>query len=397
MQTEMLQARKKKALNSRSMALSSTGHIRRPLKGLHSFVAPPEIGGVAVKGITDTLLGKHPEPQGTLRLRSMQGRYLGVVGRRRKLVKRLKSYNASQQRDDHGRWAAVGSALNKLGKVKLRPKVQTVGSVVSGVVGTAHTIANFGHSKPHLPNIHALIKSLDQETSRMVAQRRAQKRSSFKAGYSPGEPRDDHGRWTVGGGAIGRFFNGGKSHVYAVANELYGMKRRPPDINIKTHYMITMGGQALNGYYSPSSHTVGVATGGEHPGLTTAHEIGHAIDHRGLGQPWNSRTPEAKAWRDAIEKTPEVQQWRKWEKQGYIELNGNKYRVDKSVFKYYLSNRELWARSFAQWHTGRSHVGRLKSELRVAQHARLPLQWSNSSFRSVDQEITRLMRKNGYL
>jgi len=293
----------------------SMGHIsRRGRKkapaGINSFTHPPEI---QTKAITDTLLGKHPEPHGTLRLRSMHGRYLGVVGKRRKLVAHLRR----------------------------------------GV--------------------------------------------TLKAGYNPGQLRDAHGRWAVSGGAWGRFWHAGSHHVYTVANELYSMKRQPPKINLKTHYLITVNGVEVNGYYIPSSHTVGIATAGEHPGLTTAHEIGHAIDHRGLGSRWASGTAETKAWRKAVENTPEIRQWRQWQKQGYIEHNGNQYKVSKELFNYFLSDKELWARSFSQWHASRSHNGRLKSELRSMQHLYPPLQWSDSSFNSVNKEIDRLMRKNGYI
>lgn len=396
------EARMKEHYVADSQGHTSRRGKKKPPKGLHSFIQPPEIAGVTLKAapkqfpITDSLLGKHPQPHGILRLRSMQGKYLGVVGRRRKLVKRLKAYSPSQQRDDHGRWEAVGSALNKFSKLRLRPKVQAAGSLASSLVGAAHTAATFGHSRPHLPNLTDLIYRTEAHTRRLASQHRAKRLASFKAGFNPAEIRDAHGRWTTSGFS-GLLFGGTQRKVYRVANDLYGLKRRPPNISIKTRHTIIVGTFRVYGYYNSSKHEIGVALSGSHPSLTTAHEIGHVIDHRGMKHTWNSETPEAKAWKAAVEKTPEVQQWRKWQKQGYIQHNGNTYKVSPGLFRYYLSDRELWARSFAQWHAYHSHNGNLKSELRTQQRGHLPLQWSNRNFGAVDSEITRLMRKNGYL
>lgn len=369
----------------------SQGHLVRHGKHVEAPVH------VQTKAVTDTLLGKHPEPHGPLRLRSMRGRYLGLVGKRRQLVKRLKSYNPSQKRDDHGRWAAVGSALHALGKVRLRPKVQAVGGLASSLVGTAHSISQIGRKRKfRLPSADSLLSVIEGAEDAILARRRARQRT-FKAGFNPSQPRDQAGRWTTTGSflGLGGPDKGMTAHVHQVARELDRMKRKPPYTRVVVRSSIQGG--SINGYYNTRNGEIHIATNGQWPGMSTAHETGHSIDHKGLKQPWTSSSSEGRRWRAAVEQTPEVKQWRKWQKQGYIELNGNRYHVDQSVFRYYLSNQELWARSFAQWHATRSRNRVLKIELRRSQHQTLPLQWTSQNFGPVNTEITRLMRQNGYL
>lgn len=412
--------RKKALAHLRALEVNVMSHEKAASYKSYGREAMEFVAPVTTKVIRtgDTELGRHSEPAGSpLRLRAGSGKYLGLVGKRRKLVRKvrrlrglhsfshppeisIKTYSPTQARDDHGRWAAVGSALHKLGKVRLRTKLHNAPSAIGHALAkplspAARGLVHLGaRAVQHKLSPPSVLDVIDNALGHILSLQRARRGVRTKAGFSPTELRDSHGRWSTGGlGLLGT----STKHVRKVANELYGLKRQPPQVSLHTRYGISIDGESINGFYSPSKHEIHIATSGENPGLTTSHEFGHAFDHRGFSQHWLTSSAEGRAWRKAVNNTPEVKQWRKWQKQGYIERNGNRYHVSPDVFKYFLSNRELWARSFAQWHGTRSKNSRLKYELRTAQQNGLHTQWSNNNFSPVNAEIDRIMRKNGYI
>lgn len=157
----------------------------------------------------------------------------------------------------------------------------------------------------------------------------------------------------------------------------------------------SMGAWGAYWYDGYSSIKIDIAADCPTKMMTTAHEIGHYLDHNGFRPPgkFNSmNSPKFSGWRKAINETPEIQTWKKWQKQGYIEVNGKKYHVDDNVYKYYLDPREIWARSYSQHIASKNRSARMRSELQTEQAYILPVQWSDRSFKSVSKSIDDLMR-----
>lgn len=474
-------------------------------------------------------------------------------GRTKEWLENFKTYSPSQQRDDHGRWAAVGSALHKLGKTRLRPKVQGAPAgiyhqVLKPLNPLARGLVHLGtRAIQHKLNPPRLIDIIDEASSKYARQVRARHPASFKAGYSAAESRDDHGRWTAGAilhdprvislrkkllsvskvtaAAVltawaadfarreyghwkwqkdyerdakkwgegmrqwmkdtGNYFSEAEAalafnqwpgagemptrpgiHAYRWPQypnwQVFGGLLPPPkgkEVRLKAGYnagqprdyhgrwssggladIILHGGvqhhisntistftavhegaaQAMfsgafhivdhklrgvegedtaNGLYHYGNHSIEVSTKADYPGLTTAHEIGHSLDHTGFNMEWASGSSGGplKGWRGAVMNSSEYRQMAAAHRNDNIlEAKGQRFRVSDKFFSYLLSPRELWARSFAQWHAIHSSDRSTRRELRFAQKQQLPYYWSDKSFKPIDREITRIMKRHGY-
>ena len=109
-------------------------------------------------------------------------------------------------------------------------------------------------------------------------------------------------------------------------------------------------GRALGQYrFMPMvdrSVDIKVSRTGTHQRLTFAHEVGHFLDHKGWGGSGFAAgsDPAAKAWRDAVINSPEVQR--------LAELR--RTNPGQKWYRYATRFDELWARSYAQWVAVRS-------------------------------------------
>lgn len=174
----------------------------KPLPVVSQFTHLPEISGVTVgkesipatKAIRtgDTEMGRHAEPLGLLKIRSLHGRYMGMVGKKIKRKKRLKSYNPSQPRDYHGRFGSGGGGFAKSKPVKVIRASHVLGMAI------AHLQAK-RYNKSTLGRFHAALPSLALSHSPSRTLRRIS-RIRTKAGYNPAQARDAHGRWLSAGG-----------------------------------------------------------------------------------------------------------------------------------------------------------------------------------------------------
>jgi hypothetical protein len=137
------------------------------------------------------------------------------------------------------------------------------------------------------------------------------------------------------------------------------------------------------GYYDRVAMQLQVNAMGEWPELTALHELGHYIDHAGLGYGGAGYGSEASSvldgWRDAVKAS-----------QAHVNL-----AASSADMSYYLRGRELWARSYAQWIATRSGDPVLLGQLqrRRENHAVADSVWSDEDFAPIAEAIDELMRK----
>lgn len=144
----------------------------------------------------------------------------------------------------------------------------------------------------------------------------------------------------------------------------------------------------------------------DHPDLTTVHEVGHFLDHNGIGTPGGFSSdlaatapelPEIGEWWRAVEGSDSYNKFLHL-------LTVNEPGVDhKSIREYWLDPAELWARSYAQYIATRSGDRVLLTQLRAMQERQTandlayPSQWSHEDFHPIINAMDKLFRKLGWL
>lgn len=142
--------------------------------------------------------------------------------------------------------------------------------------------------------------------------------------------------------------------------------------------------------------------------LVTVHEIGHFLDHRGIGSPHHLASRKSRLlaeWRRAVENTRAVSSLArlKTRRTGEIELaDGTKIPrpVNVRYVKYLLDRPELFARSYAQYIAARSGDAQLLKQLDEIRHNRADLyrarQWETDDFAPVMEALDNLMVRLGW-
>jgi len=126
------------------------------------------------------------------------------------------------------------------------------------------------------------------------------------------------------------------------------------------------------------------------------HEIGHLIDHKGLGAnnfaSKNYKNNELSGWFNAVEKS-----------QTYKLLHHN-YSGNtglRGVVKYLLQPEELWARCYSQWIATKTLDQTLLNELWKYQNSNnfitKSFHWSDDEFRPIARKIETLFSAKGWI
>lgn len=160
----------------------------------------------------------------------------------------------------------------------------------------------------------------------------------------------------------------------------------------------TLGEYTFNG---AESRDIGISSAGTTPALTTVHEIGHFIDHRGL--PTTSlatRDPKQAGlmgeFTRAVDNSQAVTDLYNVKPRDY----GARAAELKSHVKYLLDPAELWGRAYAQYVATRSGSPQLMRELDerlVAQRANgVAEQWEHDDFVPIAAAMDGLMRRMGW-
>ena len=133
---------------------------------------------------------------------------------------------------------------------------------------------------------------------------------------------------------------------------------------------------------------IAVNPNGPWPHLTLCHEVGHFLDLAALGNGQMASETEASLhpWLNAVGKSDAAMKI----------FNHPTMTADRR--KYWLSPRELWARSYAQFIAMKSKDPVLLSELNAARSSTQSWrQWTDQDFRPIMKAIEKLFKQKGWL
>lgn len=147
---------------------------------------------------------------------------------------------------------------------------------------------------------------------------------------------------------------------------------------------------------------------GDHHELTLAHEIGHFLDHQGIAAPKRFASVGSdvmRDWRDTIMQSEAVQDLeaklaRPSDFETEVTYDGRTFTASPSVpfIRYLLDEKELWARSYAQYIATRSGNEAMLEQVETQRQAKLyeSRQWSDEDFEPVAESIDRLFERLGW-
>jgi hypothetical protein len=131
--------------------------------------------------------------------------------------------------------------------------------------------------------------------------------------------------------------------------------------------------------------------------LALAHEIGHFIDHKGIGGAgFVSTTSSAQfqEWLDAVDQSRAVKTLRRVQ-------SGDKPRTlpsrPQKWIDYTLQRDELWARSYAQYVAHRSGDPIIRGQISSVRGKYAPLHWTDSDFEPIATAMDKLFEELGWL
>jgi hypothetical protein len=154
-----------------------------------------------------------------------------------------------------------------------------------------------------------------------------------------------------------------------------------------------------------------ISSQGDHPRMTTAHEIGHFIEDRGIpksqaGARIFSLSPELKDWLDAVTASKAYAELKALRAGGRSvkvakpDGTSTEYILDKRYIGYTLQNDELWARSYAQYIATKSGDPVMLKELENGLKELNPYvhrQWQPDDFKPILEAIDAMFRKLGWI
>lgn len=178
------------------------------------------------------------------------------------------------------------------------------------------------------------------------------------------------------------------------------------------HYRYQWSGQSVE-------IRVRLSAGNPHPRLTTIHEVGHFIDHKGflapvdagddlletLMTPWATRTASIQEEGLLTEWVRAIQGSSAFERLDELARGARKLVYDgverapsMSHVRYLRQIDELWARSYAQYVATRSTDAALKAELveYLAKHNAYSAQWEPEDFEPIAEAFDRLFERMGW-
>jgi len=164
--------------------------------------------------------------------------------------------------------------------------------------------------------------------------------------------------------------------------------------------------------YSMTGTSVGIkiSSAGDHPAITTAHEIGHFIDHKGFEQNWGSSGSKLDGVLNAARESDAIKNITSGQ-YDYVEreIKGSdgsiigKMKInylDRNYKSYLLSKKEVFARAYSQWIAVRSKDPVMLSELRSLQKGNengFTSQWSDKDFEPIALEFDKLFKTRGWI
>lgn len=160
---------------------------------------------------------------------------------------------------------------------------------------------------------------------------------------------------------------------------------------------VNSGGRAIGieGRYDPILKNITVYKSTEKKGLTTAHELGHSVACQALSS-CNMSGNRFKDLRRAINNSRSYQRWKEAERTGTIPLGRFfKAKVSPKFLHYFLSDREVFARAYAQYIGQKSKNRFILADLDRENKMPWPRQWKPEEFGPIEAEFDRLFEAEG--
>ena len=136
-----------------------------------------------------------------------------------------------------------------------------------------------------------------------------------------------------------------------------------------------------------------------HPRITTAHEIGHYLDHV---KAVNFTSPEYKAWQAAIQDSSAIKHMDGLYHKDTVPMFDKgkliQWRPDKKYIHYTQRPQEQFARSYSQWIATKSGDTTMLSELDDIRRSKVyQTQWSDDDFEPISKAMDDLFAAEGLL
>jgi|GEM_PF-1268092 len=155
---------------------------------------------------------------------------------------------------------------------------------------------------------------------------------------------------------------------------------------------------------------VEVTQNGPWPRLTTAHEIGHFIDHQGLGTQAGRyaslHDAELDEWRKAVDASEPIRKLNsRLGKKTVLRKTPSgtlvTMPIDSQHVEYLLRRQEIFARSYAQYIATRGNNVKIKTDLETVlqkdRYSLYPRHWDHKDFEKIAEAFDNLFRKRGWL
>ncbi|MEW5800450.1 MAG: hypothetical protein AB1728_15755, partial [Bacteroidota bacterium] len=169
----------------------------------------------------------------------------------------------------------------------------------------------------------------------------------------------------------------------------------------------TLGGFGVN-IFNREAIGIHISSKGNQKELTFIHEIGHYLDHSGIGSPKlmaSTIDPIMSEWKQAVRKSQAYKNLDEIYKRQYIEVDvaGKKVKrwnpFTQQFFEYLLSDEELWARSYAQFIAHKTRDQFLKEQIAIIRNDPVDgsRQWDDNDFEEIAQAIEKLFQQLGWM
>jgi hypothetical protein len=160
------------------------------------------------------------------------------------------------------------------------------------------------------------------------------------------------------------------------------------------------------GVYYPDFDRIEVKRSRSGAALTTAHEFGHFVEHRGLGREGSYESKpvaiESKLFA-AIRSSKLVEVvagLRGKDVEADLDGRSVKVRVSGKYVDYLLNDLELFARGYAQWIAVRSKDATMLKDLKAAQDPKgkvMIVQWADDDFEPIAKAFDALFEEKGWI
>ena len=139
-----------------------------------------------------------------------------------------------------------------------------------------------------------------------------------------------------------------------------------------------------------------LSTKGDNPRMTMVHEMGHYLDHHGIGTKGAFDSESGDRTSRVIQAIKQSKSYSKLAERRAVFAAQNNTNLVKHV-DYLMGNDELFARSYAQFIASKSTGRKIKGELKNLQEDNfLGTQWDDEDFQSINVEMGKLFSDLGW-